>query len=208
MRASDVLLVAAGCDCEMSRTGTPMANQIIRNQINLTLIGAPGSGKGTYGSYLVKSLNAKFLSVGDLLRDHVQRKTKIGMEVALAQKRGELAIDHTVAKAMHDSLDNIETLNVFRRSRHVGFIIDGFPRTHYQARLISPMKGTPVEAETFPEHLRVHYAVSIQVPDSICLKKILGRRECSVCRKDINVCNIDEDGFRMPPILPDPPCAW
>lgn len=169
-------------------------------QINITLIGAPGSGKGTYGSLLAKRLHANFVSVGDLLRDHVQRNTSIGKEAREAQRRGELVNDSVVIQAIRDYLE----------SRTIDppdpFIIDGFPRMLDQATWISPISTTQKEQDNnhcCPEAMRVSYAVSLQVPDTICQKKALGRRICSLCNKtNINVCDIHEDGYRMPPMLP------
>lgn len=185
-------------------------NPLIRNKTNLTLIGAPGSGKGTYGKKLAKSLRAILLSVGDLLRDHVQRKTTIGVEAAEAQQRGELVSDSVVAKAIFDHL-KIHPREADNHNNNVGVVFDGYPRTLSQARLISPAINDFERDDTMEydrnlslsERIRVHYAVSLEVPDNICLKKALGRRTCTLCKKEINVCDIDEDGYRMPPILPE-----
>lgn len=183
-------------------------NNLVRNPINLTLIGPPGSGKGTYGKKLAANLRAILLSVGDLLRDHVRRKTVIGVEAAEAQQRGELVHDGVVTKAI------CEYLRLSPRDVHndVGVVFDGYPRTLQQAQLITPeiSKTTdtvpsmdPGQGMLISETMHVHYAVSLQVPDDICLKKALGRRTCTLCHKEINICDINEGGYRMPPILPN-----
>jgi adenylate kinase len=189
-------------------TATTAMNNLLRNPINLTLIGPPGSGKGTYGKKLAANLRAILISVGDLLRDHVRRKTVIGVEAAEAQQRGELVSDGIVTKAIY------EYLRLSPRDVHndVGVVFDGYPRTLQQAKLISP--EIPKTTDTgitmghgqgmlISEKMHVHYAVSLQVPDDICLKKALGRRTCTLCQKEINVCDINEFGYRMPPILPN-----
>ncbi len=49
-----------------------MASQIARR---LVILGAPGSGKGTIASRIVKSYGMPYIVVGDLLRQHIQRKS-------------------------------------------------------------------------------------------------------------------------------------
>jgi adenylate kinase len=185
-----------------------MMNNLLRNPINLTLIGPPGSGKGTYGKTLATNLRAILLSVGDLLRDHVRRKTVIGVEAAEAQQRGELVHDGIVTRAIY------EYLRLTPRDVHndVGIVFDGYPRTLQQAQLVTPEMPTTTDTVLpmdqgqgmgIPKTMHVHYAVSLQVPDEICLKKAMGRRTCTLCHKEINICDIDEGGYRMPSILPN-----
>jgi len=49
-----------------------MASQIARR---LVILGAPGSGKGTIASRIVKSYGVPHIVVGDILRQHIQRKS-------------------------------------------------------------------------------------------------------------------------------------
>jgi adenylate kinase family enzyme len=75
-----------------------------------------------------------------------------------------------------------------------GFVLDGFPRTPEQIDLM---------IASWPESHRVHYCVQLDVPDEVCEQKILGRRECRVCRRSLNVADVQALGFDLPPQIPD-----
>ena len=49
-----------------------IASQIARR---LIILGAPGSGKGTIASRIVKTYSMPYIVVGDLLRQNIQQKT-------------------------------------------------------------------------------------------------------------------------------------
>jgi len=197
--------------------------------INLSLIGKPGSGKGTYGALLAESLQCPLIVIGDVLRTHVQRNTAIGMEIAEFQREGRLADDALVAKALLSHLETIFDQHEDHPSKSsrrdgntkFGFILDGFPRTLSQAELMFHSEDDPLSAEAssgtiintsllipWPEKFRISFAVNIDVPDEICLDKMLGRRKCSKCNGSFNVSDVNTlDGFVMPPQLPSPyPC--
>ena len=146
--------------------------------------------------------------MGDVLRDHVRNKSHIGKRIAECQRRGKLADDNLVSQAL---MLHLETLlqnyssddNKFGDGNDdftkVGFILDGFPRTLRQAKNML----------MWPEKLQLSFAINIEVPDSICLSKMLGRRKCTVCKESFNLSDINtNDGFLMPPKLPSPyPCG-
>jgi adenylate kinase len=169
---------------------------------------------------LAERVKSHFISAGDVLRQHVTDDTEIGIAVKEFKTKGILAPDKLVSAAVQHALDNQIKNQMSHLSTNkgtgVGFLLDGFPRTLEQARRISPPFEKPNStiinslSETFPQHLCVHFAISIDVPDSICAKKILGRYECPDCGKSINTCDIKPDtdqGFNMPPMLPIPPCT-
>lgn len=200
--------------------------------INIALIGKPGSGKGTYGALLSQSLNIPLVVLGDVLCDHVQRKTDIGLEIAGFQREGRLADDELVANALlsHlrtmfkdskiDQRESEEDTGMARRSKF-GFILDGFPRTLSQAHLMFPldkMNSSTVTSNfaeasastiSWPDDMKISFAVNIDIPDEICLAKMLGQRKCTKCNKSFNVADVNtEDGLVMPPKLPSPyPCV-
>ena len=49
-----------------------MASQIARR---LIILGAPGSGKGTIASRIVKTYGTPYIVVGDILRQQIQQKS-------------------------------------------------------------------------------------------------------------------------------------
>lgn len=165
---------------------------------NVCLIGKPGSGKGTYGKLLAETLRCPLIVIGDVLRNHVQLGTDIGKEVAEFQKEGKLAGDAVVSKAL---LAHFEAESVGNRNpdSKFGFVLDGFPRTLAQAYI----------TKSWPSNYQISFAVTIDVPDKICVDKMLGRRKCLVCNTSFNVSDVNTaDGFVMPPQLPSPyPCT-
>ncbi|MEM2228583.1 MAG: nucleoside monophosphate kinase, partial [Candidatus Bathyarchaeia archaeon] len=48
----------------------------------IVLLGAPGSGKGTYASIINRKLGIPHISTGDLVRDEIKAGTKLGKEAA------------------------------------------------------------------------------------------------------------------------------
>lgn len=146
----------------------------------ISLIGPPGSGKGTYGSLLAsRFLDAAFVSVGDILREN--------REVSSILKSGSLVDDSIVNEAVINCLEGSR----LREKQMV--ILDGYPRTGPQSQLLAQ----------WPDNLRSSFAIQFDVPYEVCTIKLLGRRSCSICKKSINVNGVDILGFDMPPMLPD-----
>ena len=181
--------------------------------VNLLIMGPPGSGKGSYGHLLAKRLDADLITAGDVLRDHVSKGTETGLAVQECQRLGRLADDELVAGAVKSYLidkygeeSSTPTKKIkgeHPTKRKVRFILDGFPRTVVQAE----MMGT---AEYWPEHLPADVTISIDVPDQVCIDKVLGRRICRECGGNYNVTDINYAGYVMPPTMPNPhcPCDW
>ena len=108
---------------------------------------------------------------GDLLRAAVREKTALGREVADILARGDLVGDDTVVKLIEDRLNEPDAVG--------GFILDGFPRSLPQAKLLDAMlKGRGI---------RIDRALAMMVPDAEIVKRISGRRTCRNCQTMYNV---------------------
>lgn len=99
---------------------------------------------------------------------------------------GTLVDDRFVSDAVLQQLQHLTA-----HDNHA-VILDGFPRNEEQTKILS----------MWPNELQQMVALHFDVPDDICVTKLLGRRKCSICNKSLNVNGIDRNGFRMPPILP------
>lgn len=175
--------------------------------INLALIGKPGSGKGTYGKLLATRLDCPLVVVGDILRDHVKHGSALGEKIDAYQRQGKLVEDNIVAEALLSHL-NLIFAEKTRPDTTFGFVLDGFPRTVKQAQMIDNDVKNKLNEIIWPEKFRLNYVVDIDVPDWICIDKILGRRKCSVCHSSFNISDVNKPPFRMPPQLPNPyPCT-
>lgn len=98
---------------------------------NIVLIGPPGSGKGTQAAELAVRTGHAHISTGDLFRDHVQRKTPLGLEAERHISSGTLVPDEVTVQMLIERLDHPDTA--------AGFILDGFPRTIRQVRALEDL---------------------------------------------------------------------
>src|SRR5262245_60999175 len=93
--------------------------------MNIVLIGAQGSGKGTQAALLTETLGLLHVASGDLFRKAFDEKTKLGIQAKAYMDRGELVPDElTVAMVLRRIEELTHTQDV---------LLDGFPRTIAQA---------------------------------------------------------------------------
>jgi adenylate kinase len=130
----------------------------------LILFGAPGSGKGTQAKLLKDGLGWAHISTGDMLREHVAKRTPMGVEIEELMRAGALVPDAMVNRLVE--------VRITEPDCQAGFILDGYPRTVAQAALVVSMLGargvTPVVI-----HLKVDY--------NIIVARLASRRVCSQC---------------------------
>ncbi|MGH9380932.1 MAG: adenylate kinase [Thermoanaerobaculia bacterium] len=93
--------------------------------MNVVILGAPGSGKGTQAALLAERFGVPAVSTGDMLRDAVAAGNDLGRRVAAVMASGELVDD----AAMHDVVRS----RLLRPDAAEGFVLDGYPRTEAQA---------------------------------------------------------------------------
>ena len=130
------------------------------------IMGAQGCGKGTQSELLAEKYEAVHISVGDILRWHIQSRTKLGARVRRLVKDGALVPDETVEKIVRQRLEEHDW--------NYGFILDGFPRSRPQA-------------EFFLESYDVDAVIDLEVPHDVVLRRLLSRRLCSQCGLDYNL---------------------
>jgi adenylate kinase len=95
--------------------------------MRILMIGPPGAGKGTQGALLAAHFDIPRIVVGDLLRDHVARRTDLGRAVHSHLARGELVPDGIMLCIVRQAL-------VAAKAAGGGYVFDGVPRTMAQAR--------------------------------------------------------------------------
>jgi adenylate kinase len=134
------------------------------SQLCLILFGSPGSGKGTQAKLLKQSLGIAHISTGDMLRERVASGDQVGCAVASLMQAGELVPDETVNRLVEERIEQPDCAN--------GFILDGYPRTVNQAKLLAELLVLrPVRTRVV--HLVVDY--------NIIIARISGRRQCPLC---------------------------
>jgi len=91
------------------------------------MIAPPGAGKGTQGALIAAHFDIPHIATGELLRDHVARRTSLGIAVQQYLDRGGLVPDQIV-------LDMLREAMVAAKAAGGGFVLDGIPRNMQQAR--------------------------------------------------------------------------
>lgn len=104
----------------------------------IVLIGPPGAGKGTQAKTLAAKYGVPHISTGDMLRDHVDRKSPLGLVIKEAVDKGELVPDCFLLDMVRIKIACVECSG--------GFIFDGFPRTIYQAKWLASHGGSSITA--------------------------------------------------------------
>lgn len=139
--------------------------------MRIVLLGAPGCGKGTQAKMLMADRNIPQISTGDILREAVAAGTRFGRKAGPIIEAGNLVPDDIVLGIISERLAQPDAQE--------GFILDGFPRTTQQALDLEELLdqlGTPLDA-----------AVLLDVDFDILMKRLTGRRTCSLTGRLLNV---------------------
>jgi adenylate kinase len=131
-------------------------------ELNLILLGPPGSGKGTQGERLQEDFRLPYYATGDILRAAVKEGTDVGRQAKEYMDRGDLVPDEVIIGVIAERLQGEEASD--------GFILDGFPRTLPQAEALDA-KMSELRRETTGVLL-------IEVPEEEILRRLGGRRTC------------------------------
>jgi len=132
------------------------------SELNLVLLGPPGSGKGTQGERLNEDLRLPYYATGDILRAAVRDETELGRTAKEYMDRGDLVPDEVIVGVIAERIDSSEALD--------GFILDGFPRTTPQAEAL--------DAKLSELGRGVTAVLLIDVSDDEVVRRLGGRRTC------------------------------
>lgn len=143
-------------------------------ELNLVLLGPPGSGKGTQGERLQDDFRLPYYATGDILRAAVREETELGQKAKEYMDRGDLVPDEVIIGVISERVSSSEAQD--------GFILDGFPRTTPQAEALDE------EMDRLGRELTA--AVLIDVSDEEVVRRLGGRRTCA---KEGHVFHVDFD---------------
>jgi adenylate kinase len=132
------------------------------SELNLVLLGPPGSGKGTQGERLNEDLRLPYYATGDILRGAVRDETELGRTAKEYMDRGDLVPDEVIVGVIAERIDSSEARD--------GFILDGFPRTTPQAEALDAKLGDLGRTVTA--------VLLIDVSDDEVVRRLGGRRTC------------------------------
>jgi adenylate kinase len=128
--------------------------------VRVVLLGPPGAGKGTQAKFLQDKFEACQVSTGDILRKAVAEQTSLGEKAAGYIKSGALVPDGVIVDLVAERLKE--------RDCEKGFILDGFPRTVFQA-------------QSLEEILALDCVLCVQVPHRVIVERLAARRTCRNC---------------------------
>ena len=131
-------------------------------ELNLILLGPPGTGKGTQGERLQEDFRLPYYATGDILRAAVKEGTEVGKEAKEYMERGDLVPDEVIIGVIAERLQQGEASD--------GFILDGFPRTLPQAEAL--------DAKMDELRREITAVILIDVPEDEILRRLGGRRTC------------------------------
>lgn len=138
------------------------------------LLGPPGAGKGTQAAKIVEKYDVPHISTGDIFRDNIKRQTELGKKAQEYMNKGELVPDDLVIEIATDRLlaDDCEK----------GFLLDGFPRTVYQAQKLDEFLAAHGQ--------KLDKVLNIEVKDEELLTRLTGRRVCKQCGASYHVVSV------------------
>jgi len=149
------------------------------SELNLVLLGPPGSGKGTQGERLQEDFRLPYYATGDILRAAVREGTDLGTTAKDYMDRGDLVPDEVMVGLIAERISRSEAGD--------GFILDGFPRTIAQAEAL--------DARLEELGRKLTAAVLIEVSDDEVVRRLGGRRTCV---KEGHIFHVEFDPRRPP----------
>lgn len=139
--------------------------------MNLILLGPPGAGKGTQATRIIEKYKVPHISTGDIFRENIKNNTPLGQKAQEYMNKGELVPDQLVVDIALDRLSKDDCKN--------GFLLDGFPRTVFQADALDKFlkdKGKGIDL-----------VINIEVEDKMLIERLDARRVCPTCAATYNV---------------------
>ena len=142
--------------------------------MNLILLGPPGAGKGTQAAKIIEKYDIPHISTGDIFRENIKNGTELGKKAQEYMNKGQLVPDELVVEIATDRLTKDDCKD--------GFLLDGFPRTVFQAE----------ELDKFLEARgsKIDHVLDIDVNREELMIRLTGRRVCSKCGASFHVVNI------------------
>ena len=126
--------------------------------MNLILLGAPGAGKGTQATKIAEKYGIVHISTGDIFRANIKGGTEIGKLAKSYIDAGKLVPDEVTCEIVRDRLTWEDAKK--------GFLLDGFPRSLYQAEMLSKFEDIDI-------------CLNLEVDPALLMDRICGRRVCS-----------------------------
>lgn len=142
--------------------------------LRAVLLGPPGAGKGTQAVRLVEKYEIPHISTGDIFRKNIKEGTELGKKAQEYMNAGALVPDELVVDLVKDRLQQDDCKN--------GFLLDGFPRTIFQAEKLDEFLSE--------SNLKMDIVINLKVETEALIKRLTGRRVCKDCGASYHIVNI------------------
>ena len=142
--------------------------------LRAVLLGPPGAGKGTQAVRLVEKYEIPHISTGDIFRKNIKEGTELGKKAQEYMNAGALVPDELVVDLVKDRLQQDDCKN--------GFLLDGFPRTIFQAEKLDEFLSE--------SNLKMDIVINLKVEKEALIKRLTGRRVCRDCGASYHIVNI------------------
>lgn len=139
----------------------------------IIMLGAQGTGKGTVAGLISEKIGIPQISTGDIFRENISKKTKLGVEAEKYISQGNLVPDEITVPMVEDRLTWDDAKN--------GAILDGFPRTIEQAEKLDEI--------LMEKNNKVDLVINLSTPREEIIDRILTRRVCTnqSCKSTYNI---------------------
>ena len=127
------------------------------------MLGAPASGKGSVAEVLSNEFKIPAISSGDIFRKYISNGSEIGKKANSYMTKGELVPDDLTVELISARLKESDVKD--------GLILDGFPRTVNQAKVLDEMLSK--------EGKKIDIVINLETPEDEILERITNRRICS-----------------------------
>ncbi|WP_125768928.1 adenylate kinase [Companilactobacillus furfuricola] len=134
--------------------------------MNIILMGLPGAGKGTQAERIVEDFDIVHISTGDMFRQAMADKTKVGLDAKSYIDKGELVPDEVTESIVEERLGKDDV-------QKSGYMLDGFPRTIDQANALQTIAknvNKPIDG-----------VIYIDVKPEVLVERLSGRYICRNC---------------------------
>ena len=138
------------------------------------LLGPPGAGKGTQAVKIVEKYGVPHISTGDIFRENIKNGTELGKKAQEYMNKGELVPDDLVIDLATSRLLEPDCAN--------GFLLDGFPRTVYQAEKLYEFLAA--------HDSKIDVVLDIAVEKEELITRLTGRRVCKTCGASFHVVSV------------------
>ena len=131
--------------------------------MNIIMLGAQGTGKGTVAGLISKEMGWPQISTGDIFRKNISEKTELGIIADSYISKGNLVPDEITVPLVKNRLAQPDAQE--------GAILDGFPRNLAQAEALDEMLAEVGK--------KVDLVINLTTPREEIIERMITRRVCT-----------------------------